>query len=385
MGGSVNIVARSRLRSLAEFERISRIAAEPGAGGGGGERTGKSGGGKSLEVPVGTVIWQLTEDGGQKWLGDLTVADDGLVVALGGGGGRGNKRFLTATNQEPLLAEGGLEGEELNLLLEVKLLADVALVGAPNAGKSTLLSHVSKAKPKIADYPFTTLEPILGVVEHRGAALVMLDIPGLIEGAHEGKGLGLEFLRHAERVHVLVQLIDGLEEDLVGAYQEIAKELEAYGHGLKEKAQLVVVNKMDVPEVQQRFADQVDALRTLSGHEPLAISAVSGEGLPALLSALMVITPSEEERRDKTKPEMKSRERISPPVARVTISKEDGDVVVGCLAAERVAEVIDLHNWRTRMQFHQYLRRLNVIRAVENEGVIPGDTVRIGKIILEWE
>ena len=320
-------------------------------------------------------------------LADLVGDGASVAVARGGFGGRGNHRFVRPTNQEPLLAEAGEEGAAVDLLLEVKLLADVALVGAPNAGKSTLLSVVSQAKPKIADYPFTTLEPVLGVVERHRRGLVLLDVPGLVEGAHLGKGLGLEFLRHVERVQVLVQLLDGAQEDLTKEYGQVAGELDAYPGGLSEKPKLVVVTKMDLPEVAERYQEQRRRIGAAAGQEPMAISSATGEGVERLLDAVLALVPEAEPEDAMAKAAPREK---PPPVERprrssVEVTRRNDDFLVACREAELVAEVADLHNWKARMQFHRLLKRLGVLKALEQRGVEPGDTVRIGKAELEWE
>ena len=224
-----------------------------------------------------------TSEEGRVLLTELAVEGAETVVVYGGRGGLGNVHFASSTNQEPLIALGGEPGEEREIELEVKLLADVALIGVPNAGKSTLLSVVSRAKPKIADYPFTTLEPGFGMAQVGDRLLVVLDVPGLIEGAHEGRGLGLEFLRHCERARVFVHLVDGMAEDLSAEYETIREEIASYGAGLAEKASVVAVTKMDVPEARERYEEQNAALAVAVGSAPMAIAAVTGEGIRELM------------------------------------------------------------------------------------------------------
>ena len=383
-GGDVIIEARSNLRAMGHLEHVWHVRAGAGANGRGKDQTGKSAKVSRVLVPVGTVIWEIDEDDPEKkvQLADLTVAGDDVVVAQGGRGGRGNDKFVSATNQEPLLAEGGEEGVERQLLLEVKMLADVALIGAPNAGKSTLLSVISRAKPKIANYPFTTIEPLLGVAEHRGRDLVFIDVPGLIEGAHLGKGLGLEFLRHAERVQVLVHLIDGTEEDWVGEYRRITAELQAYPGGLSEKPRLLAVNKMDITEVRERAEAEGPALAAEAGQEPHWISGATGEGLAPLLDAVLPLVPTEMEA---DRPPRRTEIPKDEPRAGVQIERDGELFIVHCAAAERYIPAIDLSNWRTQVQYHQELKRLKVIAGLERAGVEAGDTVRIGSHELEWE
>jgi len=283
-----------------------------------------------------------------------------------------------------MFAEVGDLGDELDIRLEVKVLGDVALVGAPNAGKSTLLSSISRANPKIGDYPFTTIEPVLGVVTHKGRDLVFVDVPGLIEGAHEGRGLGLDFLRHVERARVLVQLIDGSVEDVRKEYERIATELSAYPGGLDAKAKIVVLNKIDIPEVKANLKAKIEALRNVAGSEPLAISGVTMEGIQGLLDGVLPLVPEETEVEVVTAPVLATTDK---PARReyVTVERDEEVYVVRCRQAERFAPTINLSNWRARLQFHAELERLGVITALEQAGAGAGDTVRIANKELEWD
>jgi GTP-binding protein len=336
-------------------------------------------------VPVGTVIWREAGEGDEKWewMGELTAEGRRMVVARGGRGGRGNHRFVSSTNQEPLLAEGGEEGESRRLLLEVKWVADVGVVGAPNAGKSTLLAHISRARPKIADYPFTTLDPVLGVAEWKRRRLVVLDVPGLIEGAHEGRGLGLEFLRHAERVSVLVHMVDGSSDDAAAEYEQVRRELEAHSEELGGKPVVVVVNKVDIPEVREARARIVADVAKAAGAKPLVLSAATGEGMDDLLDRLLEMVPMGAPTTEEAQKEAPAPTAADP--RRVDIGREDDVYVVRCLQAERYLPVINLGNWRTRMQFHHELERLGVIEALRQAGAETGDSVRIGSYELEWQ
>ncbi|MEX2599771.1 MAG: GTPase ObgE [Dehalococcoidia bacterium] len=381
-GGSVILQAQGNLRALGHLARVSLIAAGDGGSGKGRDKTGRKGPDKRVGVPVGTVVWELNEAGDKRQLADLNREGLELVAARGGGAGRGNHRFAGPTNQEPLLAEAGEDGEERDLLLEVKLIADVAIVGVPNAGKSSLLTLLSHARPKIAGYPFTTLEPVLGVAEHRGRSLVLLDVPGLVEGASEGKGLGLEFLRHVERVRAMIHLVDGLSEDAAGEYQRIVKELEAYPHGLMEKPRVVALNKMDDSDVRELLEDLLASVETAGADAPLAISAITGENVAQLMDRVLQSIPEEEPE----EPEMVRIEVERPkPLERVSVSVDDGVYVVSSHQAERLIPMVNLSNWSARLQFHRELERLHVLEALEQRGVEPGDTVRIGSYELEWQ
>ena len=277
-GGDVVFRVDPKLNTLLHFAHKRLFAADNGERGGRNDMRGKSAGPLLIAVPPGTVI--RTVEGGDL-LGDLTEADQTLVVARGGRGGRGNARFATAQNQAPRIAERGAPGEELALVLELKLIADVGIVGVPNAGKSTFLASVTAAKPKIAPYPFTTLQPNLGVaqLDEKGEqTLVLADIPGLIEGAHRGVGLGFDFLRHVQRTRVLIHLLDGLSEDPLADFSQINTELALFDEQLAEKPQIVALNKLDLPDVQARWP-ALKAELERRGHAVWAISAVAQTGV----------------------------------------------------------------------------------------------------------
>jgi GTP-binding protein len=238
-----------------------------------------------LKVPVGTQIY---EEDGETLLADLTEAGERIVLARGGNGGFGNAHFKTSTNRSPRRANPGQPGTALTIRLRLKLIADAGIVGLPNAGKSTFLAAVSAAKPKIADYPFTTLNPQLGVVNVDGREFVLADIPGLIEGAHEGVGLGDRFLGHVERCRVLLHLVDGTSEDAAAAYKTVRAELSAYGQGLAEKPEIVALNKADAM-TDEAIKEQATRLKRAAKKTPLVVSAVSGKGVTEVLRALFKV------------------------------------------------------------------------------------------------
>ncbi|NJK34403.1 MAG: GTPase ObgE [Oscillatoriales cyanobacterium SM2_2_1] len=279
-GGSVILEATTDLQTLLDFRFSSHFNAEDGERGGPKNMTGAQGEDLVIKVPCGTVAIAETEDG-ETLLGDLVESGQRVLIAKGGKGGLGNRHFLSNQNRAPGYALPGLPGEELDVRLELKLLAEVGIVGMPNAGKSTLISVLSAARPKIADYPFTTLVPNLGVVPRPDRdGVVFADIPGLIEGASLGVGLGHEFLRHVERTRVLIHLIDGTQEDPWAIYQTIQRELAAYGELLLHKPQIVVLNKLDAVH-EARVPDLIAAFP----QPPLLISAVARQGLDELLHA----------------------------------------------------------------------------------------------------
>jgi GTPase len=295
-GGNVYIVANANLNTLLNYRFQKKFEAGRGGHGEGSNRTGRTGADVTLEVPVGTQIFERKPDTGEYLqLADLTRDGERLLLAMGGLGGRGNAQFATSTNRAPRRAEPGLPGEEKDLRLQLKLLADVGLVGFPNAGKSTLISRISAAKPKIADYPFTTLSPNLGVVGLSGdRSFVVADVPGLIEGAHSGQGLGHRFLSHLERTKVLVHVIDvseGSGRDPVEDYEVISRELalfpgrDAAGERLQDKPAVAAANKIDAMTDRSRL-DRLRELLQQKGVALYAISAATGEGLPLLLEAV---------------------------------------------------------------------------------------------------
>ncbi|MCZ4271654.1 GTPase ObgE [Maritalea porphyrae] len=270
-GGDVIIKCVDGLNTLIDYRYKQHFKAGTGVHGMGRQRSGAEGTDVVLKVPVGT---QVFEEDNETLIADMTEIGQEIVLLAGGNGGFGNMHFKTATNQSPRHANPGIEAEDKWIWLRLKLIADAGLVGLPNAGKSTFLSAVSAAKPKIADYPFTTLHPNLGVVKIGERDFVLADIPGLIEGAHEGAGIGDRFLGHIERTRSIIHLIDGTQEDVVGAYNTIRGELAAYGHGLDEKHQILALNKVDALTDEDR-EEKLAALREVSGGEVLSISAVT--------------------------------------------------------------------------------------------------------------
>jgi len=281
-GGDVTAQAVDGLNTLIDYRYQQHFTAGNGRAGMGKDRHGANGADSILKVPVGTQIYDAD---GETLLADLTEIGQQVVLARGGNGGFGNAHFKTSTNRAPRHANPGQPGVELTIRLRLKLIADAGIIGLPNAGKSTFLGAVSAAKPKIADYPFTTLHPQLGVVDTDGREFVLADIPGLIEGAHEGIGLGDRFLGHVERCRVLVHLVDGTGEDAGAAYRTVRAELAAYGHGLAEKPEIVALNKADAL-TRKQIEEQVARIKRAAKQAPLVLSAVSGQGVEDVLRAL---------------------------------------------------------------------------------------------------
>ena len=379
-GGDVYVVATSHLTTLGEFKRRSHFRAGRGAHGGSNKKQGARGADLEIPVPVGTVV-RDAETG--ELLGDLVENGQRVLVAKGGRGGRGNAAFATPTNQAPRIAENGEPGQERWLELELRLIADVGIVGVPNAGKSTLLAAVSAARPKIAGYPFTTLQPNLGVAEVDQRALVLADIPGLIEGAHAGAGLGHAFLRHVERTRVLIHLLDGLSLDPLSDRHRINEELSLFDPQLGRKPQVVALNKIDLPEVRELWPEIKAALKA-EGVEAMAISAATGEGTRDLLRRVAVLleeTPPEPPA--EVVPVLRPHER--PEEAFHVLRQPDGSFRVEGERIERAAAMTPWGNVEAVDRFQRILRATGVWEALEEAGVEPGDTVYIGQVELEWE
>ena len=286
-GGDVWAEAVGGLNTLIDFRYRQHFKAKRGQHGMGKDRTGASAPPVVIKVPVGT---QILADDKETLVADLTEEGQRVLLAKGGDGGFGNAHYKSPTNRAPRRADPGHSGEEQALWLRLKLLADAGLLGLPNAGKSTFLAAVSRARPKIGDYPFTTLHPQLGVVGFRDREFVLADIPGLIEGAHEGTGLGDRFLGHLERCGVLLHLVDGSQEDVAGAYRTVRRELEAYAHGLVEKTEVVALNKTDLLSPEERAARQAD-LAEACGGPVLLCSGATGEGVDGILATLVPHLP----------------------------------------------------------------------------------------------
>jgi GTP-binding protein len=355
-GGDVAIAADPALRDLSAFRSRKRFAAERGGSGRGTRKHGADGQSIELTVPVGTQV----RDAAGSLLADLTSRDVRIVLVRGGAGGRGNAKFATPTRQAPRFAETGLPGEERDLELQLKLLADAALAGFPNAGKSSLLRRISNAKPKVAEYPFTTIAPVLGTVDGSdGRQLTVADVPGLIEGASEGAGLGHEFLAHLERARLLVHVIDVAEDDSASRFRAINAELEQYGAGLAERPQLVVLNKLDLVPEPTDFALADERIVGV-----LRVSCATGEGIDELKRALFTLCPEApplEEPEAELPEYLEYQPRPARPRFRI-LRTESGFRVVGTPPDEDELE--------------------DALRAA---GARSGAQVEIGDEVLEWE
>jgi GTP-binding protein len=371
-GGSVYLEATSDLSTLVEFRFKRQFAAESGKPGGTSNKSGRSGEDLVIPVPAGTIVYRRPEDQEEAFLADLHTGER-ILVAKGGRGGLGNQHFATSTRQAPRFAEKGEPGERFTLRLELRLLADCGIVGLPNAGKSTLLSVVSAARPKIADYPFTTLEPQLGVVRVSDEeSFVMVDVPGLIEGAHLGAGLGDQFLRHVERTRVLVHLLDGAKplDEILHDKTIIEEELAAWNPQLPHKPTLLVVSKLDLPDARERLKELREQIPDIRG-----ISSATGEGVQELIYAAWSAIQNAPIPEIVTPEPAKIHLRPSEPF---TIRKEDETFVISGERVERLAAMTNFDSDEGLARFEQILAKMGVDKKLRELGAVEGDTVRIG-------
>lgn len=379
-GGSVYLQVLPTLNTLATFRHVSRFVAEDGAKGGVSDRTGRSAEEMVVNVPPGTLVYDAVSG---ELLGDLTQPGQRLLVCKGGRGGKGNPHYANSHNQAPHTAEKGEPAQERTIRLELKLIADIGIVGVPNAGKSSLLAAVTNANPKIADYPFTTLEPNLGVAElDYVTTLVLADIPGLIEGAHMGVGLGFEFLRHVQRTRVLIHVLDGLAEDPLLDFSQINSEMALFDPTLAKKPQIVVVNKMDLPEVQQRWPELKKAIEKRGYSTVMAISAATHLNLNELLWKTVEVlrnTPVIEE-------------PVELPIYRpaedphdYTIKHTSEGYVVHGAAIERAAAMTFWEFEGSVRRFQRLMENLGLDNALRDAGIQEGETVFVGDFELEWQ
>jgi len=392
-GGDVTLIADSSLNTLTKFHWQPHFIANNGTRGDGHNRNGANGDSVEVTVPVGTEVW-IWEDGTDKQLiGDLNRPGQRMIVAEGGRGGWGNAHFVSATHQEPLLAEAGEFGEIRKVRLNLKLLADIGLVGMPNAGKSSILTAISAARPKVADYPFTTLEPVLGVVEHGPQAFVVVDIPGLIAGAHKGVGLGDEFLKHVQRTRVLVHVVDGSEDDVPGRIKTINDEIRQFDPELARRPQILAVNKLDLDEVSVLLDEIKEGLEGVDGlhSQTFFVSAATYDGLDDLKQAMFHVLEAANTELETTARTEISEEEI--PVIRPKVNRST-DVIVrepgGALRivhqkAVRLARGSNLDSWEARIQFQHRLEQLKVTKALRDAGIETGDTVVIGNWEFDWD
>jgi GTP-binding protein len=374
-GADVVLVVDSDLTTLMDFKYRVHYKAKRGEHGQGSNKFGRSAENLVINVPPGTVI-KDAETGDV--LADLVENEQSFVAAKGGRGGRGNARFTSAIHRAPDFAEKGEPGEERWIVLELKLLADVGLIGFPNAGKSTLLSRMTAATPKIADYPFTTLSPNLGVVDPgfgKGSSFVLADIPGLIEGAHEGLGLGHEFLRHVERTRLLVHVLDmsGMERDPMEGFDAINRELVKYSEKLLKKPQLVAANKMDLPKAQENY-EKIKPILEKAGYDIIPVSGVTGQGTPQLLQHIGEML-SKIPKTD-TVEHIKQYSFVEEEPFK--IDKGGQVFYITGRAVERLVAMTDLENESAVKRLQRTFKRMGIDDALKDQGIKPGDTVKIG-------
>ncbi len=379
-GGDVVIKADANLNTLYSFRKRAHFKARAGGKGGSSNKTGADAEPLIVRVPPGAIVCDA-ETGGL--IADLVRDGQEVVAALGGRGGRGNSRFKTAANQAPRMAEKGEPGSERWLSLELKLIADVALVGLPNAGKSTLLSVVSNAKPKVADYPFTTLEPNLGTVVYDNKDLVFADIPGLIEGAHLGAGLGHAFLRHIQRTDIIVHILDGASPDPLADYNQIRVELALFDEKLAERPEIVVVNKIDLLEAREYLELLNESLMERGVKNLLEISALTRENVDRLIQSVFEAFAKLPRRDDRPSDESPVYELDAQDLP-FELAVDGGVYYVSGKSIERAAAMTFWDYDEAVLRFQKTLETLGVVDALLKAGVRNGDTVFIGDFELEW-
>ena len=384
-GGSVHLVVEAGQTTLRDFRYAHHFRATPGGRGSGAKRHGRAGEDLGLPVPPGTAVY---DDETGALLADLVATGQSVMIARGGRGGLGNVHFATATHRAPKHAQKGEPGEEHWVRLELRLIADVGLVGLPNAGKSTLLAALTAARPKIADYPFTTLEPNLGVLDlgdEDERRPTIADVPGLIEGASQGAGLGHAFLRHVERTRILVHIVDGSARDPEWDYGVIREELAAHDPVLLLKPTIVAFNKLDVPSASAAWP-AFRARRAREGLPAVAISAQHGQGLDGLRATLAALLPTAEALDEPPEPAGVVVHWPEGMDDGFVVSREEAGVYrVRGRRIERMANQTNFDVEESAARFQRDLIRLGVDAELRRAGVVPGDTVRIGRLELEWE
>ncbi len=372
-GASIYLAATPELSTLVEFRFRRKFTAQSGRPGGASNKSGRSSEDVAIPVPVGTIAFRIRADGSEDFVADLREPGARVLVAKGGRGGLGNQHFATSVRQAPRFAERGEPGERFTLRLELRLLADCGIVGVPNAGKSTLLSVVSAARPKIADYPFTTLEPQLGVVRVSDEeSFVIVDVPGLVEGAHSGIGLGDQFLKHVERTRVLLHLLDGAKplEEILVEKETIEAELAAWNPQLRAKPTLLVLNKLDLPQARESFEMLRQSFLEIRG-----ISAATGEGVRDLMLAAARAIAAAPQPETVSAP---ARIELLAPSAFCVERATDGAFVVSGERVERLAAMTNFDSDEALARFERSLGKMGVERRLRELGAREGDTVRIG-------
>ncbi|MGN1058010.1 MAG: GTPase ObgE [Candidatus Avelusimicrobium sp.] len=376
-GGDVILQAEPNLTTLLELAYNPHIEAQNGEKGGTYNKTGRAGEDKIIRVPCGTIVKQ---DG--HIIADLTQSGQQFTVARGGMGGRGNQSFKTRNNTAPHIAENGQPGEEVTLILELKVLADLGLVGFPNAGKSTFLSRISAARPRIADYPFTTLNPNLGITMHKGISFATADIPGIIEGASEGKGLGHQFLKHIERTRVLLHVVDPSGFDKMSAEKSvkvIEEELKAFDKKLFEKPRIIAVNKMDLPEAKKAYET---IKKKFKKHKVMLMSAATGEGVNKVLDEVVKILAATPVEQPVIEEKTAATHKVEPIFS---IARDENDVIR--ITGKKVVEFIAMTNFNQPeavARLRGIFKKIGLEKALLKYGVEDGDTLIVGGREFEW-
>ena len=389
-GGNIVLVADSSINTLTKFHWQPHFIARNGSNGQGHNKNGANGETVEVSVPIGTEVWVWEDSKDKELIGELIHEGDQIIVAQGGRGGWGNAHFVSATHQEPLLAEAGGDGEVRRIRLNLKLLADIGLIGMPNAGKSSILTAISAAQPKIANYPFTTIEPVLGVVDYRHKSFVAVDIPGLIKGAHQGVGLGDEFLKHIQRTRVLVHVVDGSEDNIVERIISINDEISRFDAELSKKPQILVINKFDLDEVSVLASEITESVESVKGlHSKIIfVSAATYVGIDELKHAMSDYL--EQKHQEKPTFAVSNNEAviIKPKVKKpekIIVRNQNGSWRIVHQKAVRLARGSNLETWEARIQFQHRLEQLKVIKALRDAGIEIGDTVMVGDWEFNWD
>jgi len=389
-GGNIVLVADSSINTLTKFHWQPHFIARNGSNGQGHNKNGANGETVEVPVPVGTEVWVWEDSKDKELIGELIHEGDQIIVAQGGRGGWGNAHFVSATHQEPLLAEAGGDGEVRRIRLNLKLLADIGLIGMPNAGKSSILTAISAARPKIADYPFTTIEPVLGVVNYRHKSFVAVDIPGLIKGAHQGVGLGDEFLKHIQRTRVLVHVVDGSENNIVERIISINDEISRFDAELSKKPQILVINKFDLDEVSVLASEITESVESIKGlHSKIIfVSAATYAGIDELKHAMSDYLEQKHEEKPTFTVSNNDAVIIKPKVKKpekIIVRNQNGSWRIVHQKAVRLARGSNLETWEARIQFQHRLEQLKVTKALRDAGIEIGDTVMVGDWEFNWD
>ncbi len=382
-GGNVVVMSFPDISNLVKFRYKSLHRAVKGGNGRGKKMHGKQGEDLVLRVPAGTIVWEIMPDDTKTLVKDLATAGEEVVVARGGRGGWGNTHFVSSVNQVPRLARKGEAGEERRIMLEMRLIADVGIIGRPNAGKSSLLAAASAAKPKIANYAFTTLEPVLGVVTVGKDTFVMAEIPGLIEGAHLGRGLGYEFLRHAMRTKIFIHMIDGASGSPVEDMQQTNNEMGQFDPLLAQKPQIVAINKVDLPEVQSALAGIKQEFRS-AGISVSFVSAATGEGVGELMAQAKKMLDLEAAKPVAAEVLPQKVFRPKPGKGPPVVSKQDGTFIIESPELESTVAGFEAADAAVIQYLRGRFDRSGATKALTKAGIRPGDKVRCGHLQWEW-